>query len=45
MSTTSEGKDLSEQQPLYEKYVNSAVAAPFDVLGMNGQLRARRAAS
>src|ERR1700731_895003 len=35
MNTTAEAKDLSEQQPLYEKYVNPQWVRLLDVLGMN----------
>ena len=45
MNITAEAKDLSEQQPLHEKYVNPQWVRLLDVLGMNGQLWARRAAS
>jgi hypothetical protein len=45
MNITAEAKDLSEQQPLYEKYVNPQWVRLLDVLGMNVQLWAWRAAS
>jgi ornithine--oxo-acid transaminase len=35
MNTTAEAKELSEQQPLYEKYVNPQWVRLLDVLGMN----------
>jgi hypothetical protein len=42
MNISAEAKDLSEQQPLYEKYVNPQWVSLLDVLGMNVQLWARR---
>ena len=44
MNISAEAKDLSEQ-PLYEKYVNPQSVRLLDVLGMNVQLWAWRAAS
>ena len=35
MKTAAEAKDLAEQQPLYEKYVNPQWVRLLDVLGMN----------
>ena len=35
MNTSAEAKELSEQQPLYEKYVNPQWVRLLDVLGMN----------
>jgi ornithine--oxo-acid transaminase len=35
MNITAEAKNLSEQQPLYEKYVNPQWVRLLDVLGMN----------
>ena len=45
MNISAEAKHLSEQQPLYEKYVNPQWVRILDVLGMNVQLWAWRAAS
>ena len=45
MNISAEAKDLSEQQPLYEKYVNQQWVRLLDVLGMNVQFWAWRAAS
>jgi hypothetical protein len=35
MKPAAEAKDLSEHQPLYEKYVNPQWVRLLDVLGMN----------
>ena len=35
MNISAEAKDLSEQQPLYEKYVNPQWVRLLDLLGMN----------
>ena len=45
MNISAEAKELSEQQPLYEKYFNPQWVRLLDVLGMNVQLWAFRAAS